>query len=290
MLRATCGVAGGSSKAVLSAHFARSNPEQVGDLNAKDGSQETIINLLGMWVGGVVVSRVEDVSATWCWMLTLLGIHLWANYRAVRSVRLRGLNRERAGIVIGEVVRGEEGWKERIEFAAVGGREGVLGVIGIVRRWLGGTVGQEWRDWKVGVSVEDFVRSVCNSDEPVMGRSGVLTVKSATERLPVLLREFGKEQYVPWVNIRSGRITISLKKGASPRSQLKGCLHASMVQSQIHTSAKAGTVDVITSFTESRRLVNERWDELCKIFERAGWDLDSINLENGLGSRVEIGD
>ncbi|RMZ90272.1 hypothetical protein DV736_g2502, partial [Chaetothyriales sp. CBS 134916] len=50
--RAICGVCGGSSKAILSAHFAtRGN---IGELNAKDGSQETVVSLLGMWVGGLV--------------------------------------------------------------------------------------------------------------------------------------------------------------------------------------------------------------------------------------------
>lgn len=74
MLRAICGVAGGSSKAVLSTHFANNNPEAVGDLQAKDSSQETVINLLGIWAGGYVVSKVEGFAATWCWMSILLAI------------------------------------------------------------------------------------------------------------------------------------------------------------------------------------------------------------------------
>jgi hypothetical protein len=47
-LRALCGVAAGSAKAALSVHFARSG--NIGDLNAKDSSQETVIGLLGMLV------------------------------------------------------------------------------------------------------------------------------------------------------------------------------------------------------------------------------------------------
>ncbi len=47
-LRALCGVAAGSSKASLSAHFARWG--NLGELNAKDSSQETIISLTGMLV------------------------------------------------------------------------------------------------------------------------------------------------------------------------------------------------------------------------------------------------
>lgn len=46
--RALCGVAAGGAKAALSVHFARAN--NVGDLNAKDSSQETVIGLLGTLV------------------------------------------------------------------------------------------------------------------------------------------------------------------------------------------------------------------------------------------------
>jgi hypothetical protein len=48
ILRALCGVAGGSSKASLSAHFAKWG--NLAELNAKDSSQETIISLIGMLV------------------------------------------------------------------------------------------------------------------------------------------------------------------------------------------------------------------------------------------------
>lgn len=289
MLRATCGVAGGSSKAVLSAHFAQSNPEQVGDLNAKDGSQETIINLMGMWVGGVIVSRVEGVSATWCWMLTLLGVHLWANYRAVKSVRLRGLNRERAGIVIEEIVRLEESWMHRIDYRIVGRREEVLGLGGIIKRFLGWTSRQEWREWRVGVSVEEFVRMVCsNSDELTKKTPGSLTATTGAERLSALLREFQDEPYVPWIDLRSGQISIALKRGAAPIAQLKACLHASIARSQLLETGKVKEGDVMSSLSRNRSIINERWEELCTQLERGGWDLDMINLEDGSGNRVEI--
>ena len=100
-----CGVCGGSSKAILSAHFARAG--NIGELNAKDGSQETVVSLVGMWIGGLVVSRVDDGWGTWVWMLGLLGVHLWANWMAVRSVRLKTLNRGRAGMLFGRLLGGQ---------------------------------------------------------------------------------------------------------------------------------------------------------------------------------------
>ncbi|KAL2858645.1 vitamin B6 photo-protection and homoeostasis-domain-containing protein [Aspergillus pseudodeflectus] len=97
VLRALCGVAGGSSKASLSAHFARWG--NLAEVNAKDSSQETVISLVGMLVGSLVVSHITSFTATWLTLLALLTLHLSLNYTAVRSVQMRTLNRQRANIV-----------------------------------------------------------------------------------------------------------------------------------------------------------------------------------------------
>ncbi|KAJ5157489.1 uncharacterized protein N7482_008589 [Penicillium canariense] len=97
VLRALCGVAGGSSKASLSAHFAKWG--NLAELNAKDSSQETVISLVGMLVGSVVVSHVTSFTTTWAALLTLLALHLSLNYAAVRAVQMTSLNRQRANIV-----------------------------------------------------------------------------------------------------------------------------------------------------------------------------------------------
>ena len=69
-LKALCGVAAGSSKASLSAHFARWG--NLGELNAKDSSQETVISLLGMLAGSAVVSMVTSPVATWLTLMLLV--------------------------------------------------------------------------------------------------------------------------------------------------------------------------------------------------------------------------
>ncbi|KAJ5625951.1 hypothetical protein N7510_002260 [Penicillium lagena] len=114
VLRALCGVAGGSSKASLSAHFAKWG--NLAELNAtmrreeredrlidgfvqKDSSQETVISLVGMLVGSLVVSHVTRLGTTWAALLFLLGLHLSMNYAAVRAVQMTSLNRQRANIV-----------------------------------------------------------------------------------------------------------------------------------------------------------------------------------------------
>ncbi|KAK0630514.1 vitamin B6 photo-protection and homoeostasis-domain-containing protein [Bombardia bombarda] len=100
VLRSLCGVAANASKASLSAHFALTG--NLAELNAKEASQETIVSLLGMLVGSLVVRLVEDKQVVWVLMMVLVGVHLAMNYRAVRCVKMRTLNRQRATIVFRE--------------------------------------------------------------------------------------------------------------------------------------------------------------------------------------------
>lgn len=100
VLRSLCGVAANASKASLSMHFALTG--NLAELNAKEASQETVVSLLGMLVGSLVVRMVEDKQVVWVLMILLAGVHLAMNYRAVRAVRMRTLNRQRATIVFRE--------------------------------------------------------------------------------------------------------------------------------------------------------------------------------------------
>ncbi|KAL7624122.1 hypothetical protein AAE478_005679 [Parahypoxylon ruwenzoriense] len=102
VLRALCGASGGAAKASLSAHFAKNG--NLAELNAKDGSQETVISLMGMLAGTVLVHFVHGKLAVWAWMFALVTIHLWTNYQAVRSVQMRTLNAQRLHIALTELV------------------------------------------------------------------------------------------------------------------------------------------------------------------------------------------
>jgi hypothetical protein len=120
VLRSLCGVAANASKASLSAHFALTG--NLAELNAKEASQETVVSLLGMLAGSLVVRLVEDKQVVWMLMMFLAGVHLTMNYRAVRSVRMRSLNRQRATIVFRE-------WLEHgtvLTPAQVAARESIL--------------------------------------------------------------------------------------------------------------------------------------------------------------------
>jgi hypothetical protein len=95
LCQALCSVAAASSKAALSTHFAIH--ENMADLAAKEGSQETLVGLLGLGLGTLFLHLTpeENVPLNLLLCLVFVGLHLLANYHAVRSVCLHTLNGQR---------------------------------------------------------------------------------------------------------------------------------------------------------------------------------------------------
>lgn len=57
-MKSIVGVAGGATRAALTQHQALKG--NVGDVSAKDGSQETFINLIGSFVGIFLISYIPN--------------------------------------------------------------------------------------------------------------------------------------------------------------------------------------------------------------------------------------
>ncbi|XP_024400463.1 protein root UVB sensitive 3 isoform X3 [Physcomitrium patens] len=107
MARSVTGVASGATRAALTQHFAlRKN---AADVSAKEGSQETAATMVGMLLG-MVLARLtaENVVALWVSFLLLTAFHMYANYRAVRSLCLTSLNAERTSIVLSAFKEGRK--------------------------------------------------------------------------------------------------------------------------------------------------------------------------------------
>eukprot|EP01121_Diplochlamys_sp_Union-15-3_P009506 TRINITY_DN2593_c0_g1_i2.p1 TRINITY_DN2593_c0_g1~~TRINITY_DN2593_c0_g1_i2.p1 ORF type:complete len:416 (-),score=72.18 TRINITY_DN2593_c0_g1_i2:23-1270(-) len=97
--RAVVGVAGGATRAAVRQHQARR--DNLGDVSAKDGSQETAVSLFGMILGMFITPLIGDSSFyTWLLFLLLTFAHLFFNYKAVTTIVMDKLNRQRADIVI----------------------------------------------------------------------------------------------------------------------------------------------------------------------------------------------
>ncbi|KAL6075655.1 RUS family member 1 [Balamuthia mandrillaris] len=106
VLKAIVGVAGGATRAAITVHQARNN--NMADVSAKDGSQETAANLIGMLLGLAVTSFLNDSSFSaaqqrariWLLFIILTALHLWANYRCVRGITMDTFNRQRLHLAL----------------------------------------------------------------------------------------------------------------------------------------------------------------------------------------------
>ncbi|OAP60967.1 hypothetical protein AYL99_05969 [Fonsecaea erecta] len=307
--RAVCGVSGGSSKAILSSHFAKEG--NIGELNAKDGSQETVVSLVGMWVGGLLVSKVQGTFETWCCLLPLLAMHLWANWKAVKSVRLTSLNKDRATLLFSALLQGKvKGLNE------VGEEESILGLGKILR------VFSDQNAFQVGVSVNKFLQHL-------PGNANNSARKY--DHFAQLLRVFQEEDYLLWWDVQSNQGFVLLKESATAETQARAICHLLRIsmrmkattkpvnlsqqrilaQSRQETSSTTpshespeeksnihgqslhsydGLDPVVQSIVDTLHENRQEWQNMHDLAQRVGWDLNLTNLVRGPCHRLRIGD
>uniref|UniRef100_A0A3B3TEQ7 RUS family member 1 n=1 Tax=Paramormyrops kingsleyae TaxID=1676925 RepID=A0A3B3TEQ7_9TELE len=99
ILKSIVGVAGGATRAALTLHQARR--DNMADVSAKDGSQETLVNLAGLLVSLVLIPLVtNNALLTFVLFFSFTVLHLLANYKAVRSIVMETLNEARLSILL----------------------------------------------------------------------------------------------------------------------------------------------------------------------------------------------
>jgi hypothetical protein len=129
LLTTMCGISAGATKAYISSHFALEN--NLTDLIAKEGSQETAVNILGLLGGYLLLASVGTVdqsgSAIWMSFFLLTIIHVVANVIAVQYLVFHFLNETRFSLVVQSMLDGvgEDG---SFSCAAVASREPLLPV------------------------------------------------------------------------------------------------------------------------------------------------------------------
>lgn len=262
VLRALCGVAAGAAKASLSAHFARGS-SNLAELNAKDGSQETVISLLGMLAGSVFVRAVTGTYAVWLSTAVLVAVHLATNYAAVRAVELRSLNRQRAQLVLRH-------------YRATGGR--VL----VPKQAAGRERILMWRNPR------DNYGSGLGGGGGGTGGGKIAFARShpRTDEIGTAdLWRHREDQYVIVCGGRGGRggRTIFMKEGATPRDTLEAWFEALLVCGD--GEGPTATADVKSKGGGKEELLD---DEFWKALASAGWDLDAGALETGPAVRIRV--
>lgn len=291
LMRSICGVLAGGSRAALTQHFTDPNRGSIADVNAKDQSQETVISLMGMLAGSLVVGSVKGEGiGMWGMLIVLLSLHLWTNYRAVSSVVLKGLNRQRSNIVFADILQSLPELKQTsstdietdralsrliLSPKSVSRRERILEWDGVLRNASGAMIGY-------GV-FEGFEQ---------IG-SGAQRVGVSISELVDSTREWG---YVIWPaylrrNFTHVHITLLADRRDNTTTgivELRAWVHAYLIAAALHSSQNNGdssgeklnVQNPLAIVQETARTVSTMFEELKLIpaLTLAGWDLSSRNI------------
>ncbi|OJJ36726.1 hypothetical protein ASPWEDRAFT_26181 [Aspergillus wentii DTO 134E9] len=273
VLRALCGVAGGSSKASLKRLIPRNHHLPNWDTNSPSK------------VGSFIVSHITASTATWITLLALLALHLTLNYAAVRSVQMTSLNRQRANIVfsallesdpdlVHEAAEKEKSSHQQLYPATKEFSSQAVSYDGIPLRNLDPA--------RIGVPLHQFLSPSSSSD--------------TTVPFPALITLFANESYILSLSPTSSgpkawQAAIILKTNCTPQSQLKGWVHA-LLATRILSIKETGSdseieliMDVLSRTLEFLNQ-DSRFDGYMLALEGVGWNLGIAALETKSGRRV----
>ncbi|KAJ5321142.1 hypothetical protein N7476_004144 [Penicillium atrosanguineum] len=295
VLRALCGVAGGSSKASLSAHFAKWG--NLAELNAKDSSQETVISLIGMLVGSVVVSYVTGFKATWAALLILLAAHLSLNYAAVRAVQMTSLNRQRANIIFSTLLESDSAIdleslragdlspkpkKDNARWiiltpAQVSQQERIFHRSGALH-WTTPTQTYSLGTAEIGIPLSSFFKH---------GQ----TTRTSKTNIPMrdLATLFTHESYILYLHPTKPKshASILLKSNCTVHTQLKAWMHALLALRVLSTSPSS-SIEILPVLTTTLSTVNTRFPEYMQALSDSNWNITIPALETRSGRRVTL--
>ncbi|XP_068584112.1 RUS family member 1 [Cebidichthys violaceus] len=241
IFKSLVGVAGGATRAALTVHQARR--DNMADISAKDGSQETLVNLAGLLVSLMLIPLVTDnLILTVSLFLLFTVLHLFANYKAVRSVVMETLNEARLSIVLQRYLRD--------------GR--VLSPLEANQRE---PVFLEFRKKvpiKLGVRLQEVVES--------------------PEDLNLAL----KENSMPYLlGVRNGCVCVCLGPEASVHDEIRAMCQAVWLSSKLSppTSRDPPTQSNWEMVHESHKMMDTTFNPFLKGVEAAGWDTKRTLLD-----------
>lgn len=192
LLKSIVGVSGGATRAALTQHQARRN--NMADVSAKDGSQETLVNLAALICSFILVPIVTGHHMLiWTLYFMFTSLHLYANYSAVRGVVMESINQARLHIILQEYFRSAS----VLSTAAVNYQEPVF-----------------WKTRrKFDIRLGTSVANLC----------------SYSEDIDKLLDIYKSSRYVLWVDHFNYKINIALRDTSTLLDQLQACYHAELL-------------------------------------------------------------
>ncbi|XP_060112605.1 RUS family member 1 [Heteronotia binoei] len=210
------GVAGGATRAALTMHQARR--DNMADVSAKDGSQETLVNLAGLLCSLFLIPLVADnLHLTYALYALFTILHLYANYRAVRAVCMETLNQARLRLVLRHFLR----WGKVPGPALANPKEPLL-------------LGSQWQlKLILGAPLHTLVSSTADFQKALEGNSS---------------------NYLLFFNQAAGTVSVVLHQEAGSVDVIKACSHALILEVLLHQDVAASVVEGKSLLDLQRRL------------------------------------
>ena len=280
-----CGMTAGATRASITAHFALR--DNLADVSAKEGAQETAVTLLGLLVGSALANNLGDSPrTTWAAFVLLTLVHVWANWLGVGCLALDSINRQRAAILA------RRWWRLRlsIDSSEAGTSAAAAAQAADTQRALSPReVAREERLWgplllwlrgpRVGVGVGGLI--------------DIGAADGGAAELRELERIHRDEDYL--LSTRTGRAdragrrgkplgapAIALRPQATGATALKALLHASWLD-----EIKTGRHPIATP-EEAVAASHAEWDAFKTALRGAGWPHASVSLEGEGRTRVVV--
>lgn len=244
------------------------------------------------------MSWVSSPLATWTTLMALLSIHLAMNYAAVKAVRMRVLNRQRANIVLSNLLS----TGRVLSPTQVAQRERIFEHDGVLRWADDRIIGR----CSIGVSLERLLASLSLSQRTKRGAAAGLSLQDIETQLSDLVRLYEHESYILWSPGPDSEAIIILKQGCTPISQVQAWAHALVLARQDsvfldgcskpggHTStassspsaSSGGRLAALRAALAEAQTAMQRSEGALRA---AGWALEAGVLETRASKRVEVG-
>ncbi|XP_041035972.1 RUS1 family protein C16orf58 homolog isoform X1 [Carcharodon carcharias] len=229
VFKSVVGVSGGATRAALTMHQARR--DNMADVSAKDGSQETLVNLAGLLFSLILTPLATgNILLTYLLYALFTMLHLYANYQAVRAVVMDTLNQSRLRLMVNEFLRTGRVPPPR----SINPREPLLPAF------------QRRLSIRLGTPLHSILNSAYDYQRAI---------------------ENNRKNYLLGLNRNTGVVCVSLRDGAGSVDMIEAGFHAELLDELLHRDASSFRVGRVTCTELQAKLKSERderlWDTVA---------------------------
>ncbi|XP_045473543.1 RUS family member 1 [Harmonia axyridis] len=198
IMKSIVGIAGGATRASITYHQAKQG--NMAEISAKDGTQETVVNLIASLTSLYLLSKILNPMYEVLFIFFLMILHLYFNYKAVTCLTFDTLNDSRMTLVLKEYCMNNS-----LNLAFINGKESVI---------LG-----------LGENVSD----ICSFKIKLGNSLSRIVELYNYEEMQQMLQVYENKPYLIIPDVEKRHIYIALEKRCDPLEVLHSYVHGVMI-------------------------------------------------------------